>query len=170
MIVPLLAMPPETVLFRTEMPVALAVAIPPIALIVPVLAMPPETVLLVTESATVLVPTSAPGLIVPAFVTAPVTVEPLITIEVVALPAGLVTVATVWFVIVCPACAGAARRSAATEVPASNEEATRRKMRARGSSGRFGIRSAFRVETDERFCVPLLDSIREGATRRKAKS
>jgi hypothetical protein len=101
-----------------------------------------------------------------------VTVEPVITIEVVALPAGFVTVATVWFVIACPACAGAARRSAASEVPASNEEATRRKMRPRlfGSSGKFGARSPFRVETHERVCVPLLDSIRGGDSTRKAKS
>jgi hypothetical protein len=54
-------------------------------------------------------------------VTAPVTVEFVITIEVVALPAGLVTVATVWFVIVCPACAATLpRRSAGTEVVAKS--------------------------------------------------
>jgi hypothetical protein len=54
------------------------------------------------------------------------------------------------------------------EVPASNEEATRRKMRPRlfGSSGKFGTRSPFRVEHTS---VPLLDSIRGGASRRKAK-
>jgi hypothetical protein len=62
-----------------------------------------------------------PGVIVPALVTAPVTVEPVITIEVVAWPAGLVTVATVWFVIVCPAFTGAPRSSAASEVVARSE-------------------------------------------------
>jgi hypothetical protein len=44
-----------------------------------------------------------------------------ITIEVVAWPAGLVTVATVWFVIVCPAFTGAPRSSAASEVVARSE-------------------------------------------------
>jgi hypothetical protein len=62
-----------------------------------------------------------PGAIVPALVTAPVTVEPVITIEVVAWPAGLVTVATLALVKLWPACAGAPRRSAASEVVARRE-------------------------------------------------
>ncbi len=102
------------------MPMALCA---PLAVIVPLLAMPAPIVLFLTDIATVAKPDKPPGfpgVIVPALVTAPVTVELLITIEVVALPAGFVTLATVWFVIVCPAFAGAARSSAASEVVAKS--------------------------------------------------
>ena len=71
----------------------------PVALIVPLLWIPPPIVLLfVTVSATVapLKATPAfPGEIVPALVTAPVTVELLITIEVTVVFAGFVTEACV---------------------------------------------------------------------------
>ena len=99
----------------------------PFALIVPVFETPPPTELFCTKRATVVDPLKPnpafPGVIVPAFVTAPVTVEPVITIEVVAWPAGLVTVATVVLVIACPACAGVAapRRSAAIDVVARSQ-------------------------------------------------
>jgi hypothetical protein len=66
--------------------------------------------------------TTLPGAILPLLVTVPVTVEPVITIEVVAWPAGFVTLATVWFVIACPARAGAERSSAATEVVARSKD------------------------------------------------
>ena len=79
---------------------------------------PPIVLFAMNSAAVVPFAVAFPGVIVPALVTAPVTVEPVITIEVVAWPAGLVTVATVWFVIVCPAFAGAARSSAASEVVA----------------------------------------------------
>jgi hypothetical protein len=70
-----------------------------------------------------------------------------ITIEVVALPAGFVTVATVWFVIVCPAFAGAARRSAATEV-VTRREVVKREWR---DGGRSAVARSFapRVVEDE---------------------
>ena len=131
-------MPPETVLPVTKTPVP-KLLFAPLAVIVPVFVIPPPIVLLVTASATVLAPTSVPGLIVPALATAPVTVEPLITIEVVALPAGFVTVATVWFVIVCPAFAGAARRSAATEV-VTRREVVKREWRDGGAPWREASR------------------------------
>ncbi|MBV9115689.1 MAG: hypothetical protein JOY67_22985 [Hyphomicrobiales bacterium] len=82
--------------------------------------------------------TSFPGVIVPAFVTAPITVEPVITIEVVEWFTGLVTVATVWFVIVCPACAGAARSSAASEVE------------ARSAGGRAFLGARFSIGSNEK--------------------
>ena len=55
-----------------------------LALMVPEFATPPPIVLPVTKTAFISPRLSTPGVIVPAFVTAPVTVEPLITIEVVA--------------------------------------------------------------------------------------
>jgi hypothetical protein len=61
---------------------------------------------------------SAPGLIVPALITAPVTVDDAMMIEVVTCPAAFVTLATVLPVTLCPASTGLARRSAATEVVA----------------------------------------------------
>ncbi|MBV8963928.1 MAG: hypothetical protein JOY97_12625 [Hyphomicrobiales bacterium] len=71
----------------------------------------------------------------PALATAPVTVVPVIRIEVVAWPAGFATLAC-GVVMFCPALAGAApSRSAVTQVLASNGEATRR-----GSNGNFGTK------------------------------
>ena len=82
-----------------------------------------------------------PGVIVPAFVTAPVTVELVITIEVMDCPAAFVTVATVWLLTLCPAPGppsapvGNAKRSAATEVVAKREEMGSREA----ANGRAGI-------------------------------
>ena len=157
----------------------------PIVVMVPEFTIPPPIVLLFTKSATVVplltkspavVPlTTFPGVIVPALVTAPVTVEPVITIEVVAWPAGLVTVATVWFVIVCPAFAGAARSSAATEVVTRREVAKREwrdggeerrgaKLRALGGGRRNHRLILFRREGEAAFAdsyVHLLASVSE---------
>ncbi len=120
--------------------------------------MPPPIVLLVTASAAVLVPTRVPGADRPRVghrardgragdhdrgggVAGGVRDRGL----------------TVWCVIVCPAFAGAARRSAAMEVPASNEEAARRKMRPRlfGSSGKFGIEKPLSSRAHERSALGL---------------
>ena len=118
-IVLLLAMPPATVLPTKSMALA---RFAELALIVPVLAMPPPIVLLFTKSATVVPkgPTGAPGVIVPALVTAPVTEVPVIEMKLVVAPAGLVTEAC-GVVMVSPAFAGAARRSATSEVVAKSE-------------------------------------------------
>ncbi len=70
--------------------------------------------------------------------TVPVTVEPVITIEVVAWPTGFVTLATVWFVIACPAWAGAERSSAATEVVARSN-AVRPPREVEQNMGTVGI-------------------------------
>ena len=95
----------------------------PLELIMPLLEMPPPTVLVVMERTL-----GIPALIVPALLTAPVTVEPETTIDVVDLPCGFVTLETVVLVIVCPALAGRGlpRRRAATEVVARSEGAPRR--------------------------------------------
>jgi hypothetical protein len=83
--------------------------------------------------------------IVPAFVTAPVTVELVITIEVMDCPAAFVTVATVWLLTLCPAPGppsapvGNAKRSAATEVVAKREEVAKRDAaRWRAAKERIG--------------------------------
>jgi hypothetical protein len=108
-------MPPPIVPLSTS----IASAAPPLeAVIAPVLRMPPPTELPLMKRAAVdpSGPTPAfPGAIVPAFVTAPVTVEAMITNEVRVWPAGFVTVATVSPLIDRPpahAGAGAARRRA----------------------------------------------------------
>ena len=116
MIVPELTRPPREGSPATSIAKAFCA---PVAVIVPLFRTPPPTELLITASPVTLPLTpTLPGVIVPALVTAPVTVDPVITIDVVEWPAGLVTVATVWPVIACPAGAGVARRSAATEVVA----------------------------------------------------
>ena len=95
-IAPVLVMPPATELFVTLMAAALPV---PFTLIAPVFMIPAPIVLLATPIAAVLPPPIIfPGLIVPALVTAPVTVELMMMIEVVVCPAGFVTLGTVWFV------------------------------------------------------------------------
>jgi hypothetical protein len=73
----------------------------------------------------------------------PDTVEPVITIEVVTLPAAFVTVATVWFVIACPARTGVARRSAATEVVARSVGQTPPLGTRPGFEEKIGTRSPF---------------------------
>jgi hypothetical protein len=149
-IFPLLVTPPETVFSPMERavtcPAPLAVITPfwplamplnivfagpmftpralvPLELIVPLLEMPPPTVLVAIERTL-----GIAALIVPALLTAPVTVEPEMTIEVVAWPWGFATLETVVLVILCPAVAGKGlpRRRAATEVVARSEGATPR--------------------------------------------
>ena len=74
----------------------------------------------------------------PALLTEPVIVELVMTMKFVVWPAGFVTVATVWFVIVCPAFAGAASSSAASEVVARSvgrEAGTRPRMKSREPFG-----------------------------------
>jgi hypothetical protein len=92
----------------------------PVELIVPLLEMPPPTVLVAIERTL-----GIAALIVPALLTAPVTVEPEMTIEVVDLPWGFATLETVVLVMLCPALAGKGlpRRRAATEVVARSEGA-----------------------------------------------
>ncbi|MBV9738972.1 MAG: hypothetical protein JOZ30_04995, partial [Hyphomicrobiales bacterium] len=70
----------------------------------------------------------AVALMVPALVTAPVTVEPEMTIDVVACPWALETLETVVFLMLFPALAGrdVAMNRAATEVVARSEGATPR--------------------------------------------
>ena len=93
-----LEMPPaEMMLLATKlMPIAVA-SFPPATVIVPLLTTPRPIVLLAAMRMPVFeLGVVKPGVIVPALVTVPVTVEVFsITIEVVALPAGLVTFATV---------------------------------------------------------------------------
>ena len=120
-IFPLLVTPPETVSSPMERavtcPAPLAVITPfwplamplkivfagpmftpralvPLELIVPLLEMPPPTVLVAIERTL-----GIAALIVPALLTAPVTVEPEMTIEVVAWPWGFATLETVMLVI-----------------------------------------------------------------------
>jgi hypothetical protein len=102
------------------------------------------TELLITASPVTLPLTpTLPGVIVPALVTTPVTVDPVITIDVVEWPAGLVTLATVWPMIACPAGAGVARRSAATEVVARSAGATPLLSTRLGFEEKIGTRSPF---------------------------
>jgi hypothetical protein len=135
LIVPLLTIPPVTVLLLTRMPKGRGLFAPPaLALIVPLLVIPPPILALFTVSAA-LVPTRfpfpgevtgmpsrlIPGVIVPALTTAPVTVVLSMTIEVVTLTAPFEKVAVVSFATVCPACAMTLpRRSAAAEVVAKS--------------------------------------------------
>jgi hypothetical protein len=90
-IVPLFVIPPEIVLAKTTM------AAPDLTLSKPVFVTPPPTELPLIEIPSVPTPmtTCLLAVIVPAFETAPITVELAITIEVVEWPAGLVTVMTV---------------------------------------------------------------------------
>jgi hypothetical protein len=92
--------------------IPLAAPFAELALIVPVFAMPPPIVLLFTKSATVVPkgPTAAPGVIVPALVTAPVIEVPVIEMKLVVEPAGLVTEAC-GVVMASPAFAGAAEEA-----------------------------------------------------------
>jgi hypothetical protein len=92
----------------------------PVELIVPLLEMPPPTVLVAMERTL-----GIAALIVPALLTAPVMVEPEMTIDVVDLPWGFATLETVVLVMLCPALAGKGlpRRRAATEVVARSEGA-----------------------------------------------
>ena len=115
------------------MPCKTGVPLLPTTAIVPLLSTPPRIVLWLTKtpSVAIVLGTLIPGVIVPALVTAPVTVELVITIEVMDCPAALVTVATVCPLTFCPApgaamAAGNAKRSAATDVVAKREEVGRR--------------------------------------------
>jgi hypothetical protein len=82
--------------------------------------MPPPTELLERPSA---VPPIVPGVIVPTLVTAPITVEPEITIEVVTLPNAFETLGTLLMTL-CPACAGALQGSATPSAMAETEAKT----------------------------------------------
>jgi hypothetical protein len=148
-------MPAETVLAVMRMPVVVS-PLPP-AVIVPLLSTPPRIVLRPTKIASVAptLGTCIPGVIAPALVTAPVTVELVIRIEVMDCPAAFVTVATVWPLTFCPApgaatAAGNAKRSAATEVVAKRKEAGKRDAaRGRAAKERIGkVNPRFQADLD----------------------